>query len=192
VNALLKVVDSLITTDNTWASWSRKILSSLVLSGLLFVGFKTYVEYQEGLTNLQTIEERIKADPDAFSDVKGIINDAHHAYESIAGIWLYSWPDAHTLDTVHSTGSRQNPLPLGHFWASDAYDVGKLTLRICTELNRTAKNTACSVWGNEDAWGILVVVWDEEKEKPDHYKDIVGALAHKIGHLLYPHHTSSS
>ena len=188
MNDFIKIVDHFITADKTWAGWTRKILSSLLLSGLLFVGFDTYVDYREGQTNLQTIIERIEADPEAFGEVKGIINDAHLAYDSIAGIWLYSWPDAHNLDTVHSTGARQNPLPLGHFWASDAHDVGKLTLRICTELNRTAKNTACSVWGNEDAWGLLVVVWDEEKPKPDHYEDIVNALAHKIGHLLYPHH----
>lgn len=189
MNDFIKIVDHFITADKTWAGWARKVLSSLLLSGLLFIGFNTYVEYQEGLTNLQTIEERIEADPEAFDEVKGVINDAHLAYDSISGIWLYSWPDAHTLDTVHSTGASHNPLPIGHFWASDAHDVGKLTLRICTELNRKAENTACAVWGNEDAWGLLVVVWDEEKCKPDHYKDIVNALAHKIGHLFYPHHS---
>ena len=188
MNDLIKFVDKLITTDDGWASWSRKIISSLVLSGLFFVGFTTYQEYQEDLTNLHTLEERIERDPEAFSAVKTLMADTERAYESINGIWLYSWPDAHTLDVMHSEGTTQDPLPLGHFWETDAHDVGKLSLRICTELNRSASNTACTVWGNDDAWGLLVVVWDPDERKPNHFKEMINALAHKIGHNLYPHH----
>ena len=188
MNDLIKFADKLITTDDGWASWARKILTSLVLSGLFFVGFTTYQEYQEDQTNFHTLEERIEKDPEAFAAVKTLMADTHRAYESIDGIWLYSWPDARSLDVVHSAGTTHDPLPLGHFWTTDAHDVGKLTLRICTELNRNSPNTACAVWGNDDAWGLLVVVWDPEEQKPDHYKEMINALAHKIGHNLYPHH----
>lgn len=189
MNDLIKIVDKLINTDNGWAAWSRKIMTSLVLSGLFFVGFTTYQEYQEDQTNFHTLEERIEKDPGAFSDVKTLMADTQRAYESIEGIWLYSWPDAHSLDVVHSAGTAHNPIPLGHFWTTDASDVGKLSLRICTELNRKSPNTACTVWGNGDAWGLLVVVWDPDTQKPNHFKEMINALAQKIGHKLYPHYT---
>ena len=163
-------------------------MTSLVLSGLFFVGFTTYQEYQEDQTKPHTLEERIEKDPEAFSIVKTLMADTQRAYGSIDGIWLYSWPDAHTLDVMHSAGSTHDPLPLGHFWETDAHDVGKLSLRICTELNRSASNTACTVWGNDDAWGLLVVVWDPDERKPNHYKEMINALAQKIGHKLYPQH----
>ena len=183
-NTLIK---ALFKGNTTWASWSRNILSSLILSSLFFLGFKEWSHYQMSLSNLQTLEQRIKEDPGAFSEVKRLIKDTERAYTEIQSIWLYSWPDAHNLNLVYSAGRFENPLPVGHLWTTDASDVGKLSMRICTELTSAVKNTTCAVLGNDDAWGILVVVWKDETTRPNHYKELVDALAHRIGHKLYPH-----
>ena len=186
LNTLLK---AFFVGQSTWASWSRKVISTVLLASLMFVGFETYVDYRKDLTNYQTLVERIKDDPYAFKEVKALMEQIDKAYPEIRSIWLYSWPDAHNLDVVHFVGHSENPIPLGHLWTTDSDDAGKLSMRICTELNRKAKNTACTVWGNDDAWGLLVVVWEDDAKRPNHHKEMISALAHRIGHKLYPHHS---
>ena len=186
MNELLKLLFGYFDSKDSWAKWGRKVLSLFILTALTTFGLGRWQEYQATLVKYQDLEERIEQDPEAWDRVKGLIDVVLRRYPSIEGVWLYNWPTAHELHKVHHAGNGFDPIPLGHLWTTDADDVGKLVFDVCTELNREAKNTACTVWGNEDAWGLIVVVWEEGAERPPHYEQMVKTLAHKIGHQLYP------
>jgi hypothetical protein len=161
------------------------MISLIVLSLLAFVGIDVYWNIKERHDKFIPVAEIITTDPHAFEHVKTLMADMKSRHREIKSIWLYSWPDAANVDVVHQVGDTINPLPVGHFWTADAHDVGKLSMDVCTELNRNLRNTACSIIGNGDSWGVIVVVWDEEKPHPANHVGFVQSFARRISHLLY-------
>ena len=182
---LLEIVADLIQPQRTWGEFSRKIISLLTLSLLAFVAVAVYWNFIERTDKFIPLHEVVETDPHAFDAVKTLMATSQQNHHEIKAIWLYSWPDAANVQLVHSVGNSPDPLPVGHFWAPDANDVGKLTMDICTELNRNVKNTACAIVGSGDTWGLVVVVWDETKDRPDGYKDLAAAMAKRISFLIY-------
>ena len=185
---LLEIVADLLQPQKTWGEFSRKIISLLTLSLLAFVSLDVYWNFIERTDKFIPLHEVVETDPHAFSAVKELMAEVQQNHHEIQAIWLYSWPDAANVEKVHHVGNSPDPLPVGHFWAADAHDVGKLSMDICTELNRSVKNTACAIVGQGDSWGLVVIVWDGEKRRPDGFMDLAGTMARRISHLIYKDH----
>jgi hypothetical protein len=163
------------------------MISLLAVLLTSIVGLGVYQKFTTSSDDFIPVAELMETRKKAAIRVKDLMNRILFLHPEVTSVWLYSWPDAANLDLVHQVGDHKNPLPTGHLWQSDAPDIGKLTLNICTELNRKLKNTACSIIGQGDSWGLLVVVWDETRPRPDGYESFVAAMAARIAHLLYSH-----
>jgi len=185
VSVLLTLIKDLLNPGRNWGEFSRKIISLLVFSMIAVLGLHEYSHFRQSTDSFVPVAERMEKETDTAEKVKSLMNNMLQLHPEILSVWLYSWPDAANLDLVHHVGHPENPLPTGHFWSTDMHDLGKLTLNVCTELNRRLDNTACSIFGAGDSWGLLVVVWDPEKKKPPGYAPFVAGVANRIAHLLY-------
>jgi hypothetical protein len=163
------------------------MISLLAVLLTSIVGLGVYQKFTTTSDHYIPVAELMESNKQASQKVKDLMARILYLHPEVSSVWLYSWPDAANLDLVHQVGDHKNPLPTGHLWQSDAPDIGKLTLNICTELNRKLKNTACSIVSQGDSWGLLVVVWDETRPRPDGYESFVAAMAARIAHLLYSH-----
>lgn len=182
---LLTLIKDLLNPGRNWGEFTRKMISLLAFSTLIYAGAHEYYEWMERTDAFIPVAERIEERPKAKEEIKRIMSDMLHRHPQILSAWLYSWPDAANLDLVHRVGDPDDPIPTGHFWTTDAADVGRLSLNICTELQHRVHNTACAIVGAGDAWGLLVVVWDPDKPKPDGHWAFVAGIAGRISHLLY-------
>jgi hypothetical protein len=185
VKLILTLIEDLLNPGRNWGEFSRKMISLIVVSLVAFVAADVYWNFKETSDKFIPVSERMVTNKGASDEVKNLMQRMLFLHSEIRSIWLYSWPDAANLDVVHQVGDPTNPLPTGHFWSTDATDVGRLGLNICTKLNRDLDNTACSIFGLGDAWGVLVVVWDSDKPKPAGYEAFVASAASRITHLLY-------
>lgn len=185
VGKLITLVSDLLQPQKNWGCFTRKMISLLTLCGIGYIGTLTYLDIRYAYDEFIPVHEIVETDPHAFQAVKDLMARMQSLHHEIRGIWLYSWPDSSNVEVVHASGESRNPLPVGHFWENDHPEVGKLTMDICTELNRNLPNTACAVVGNNDAWGLVVVVWDDDKPRPPGHVQFVGSIADRISHLLY-------
>jgi len=185
VSVFLTLIKDLLDPGRNWSEFSRKMISLLTFSLMAVVGTQTYLHFRMTVDDFVPVAERMDTRAKEGEQVKKLMDNMLHLHPEILSVWLYSWPDAANLDLVYNVGDPNNPLPTGHFWSTDMHDLGKLTLNVCTELNRRLDNTACSIFGAGDAWGLLVVVWDAEKRKPAGYGPYVAGIANRIAHLLY-------
>ncbi len=180
---VVNIVTDLLQPNKTWGAFTRKMLSLLAVASICYIGYDVFIEHKLRLDKFVPVSEMVVTRPDAFKRVKEYMENTHEAYHEIKGIWLYSWPDSSTLDLIHSVGQGSDPIPAGAFRAEDADQVGRLSLNLCTKLNVEVNNTTCSIYGNGDAWGILMVVWNDDK--PHNVHHTVKSLTHRIEHLLY-------
>ena len=185
MSLIFTLIKDLLNPGRNWGEFSRKIISLLVFSMVAVLGVHEYYHFMEATDSFVPVAERMEKRKKRGEEVKELMNEMLRLHPEILSVWLYSWPDAANLDLVYHVGDPNDPMPTGHFWSSDMHDLGKLTLNICTELNRRLDNTACSIFGAGDAWGLLVVVWDAEKKKPPGYNPFVAGVASRISHLLY-------
>ena len=63
----------------------------------------------------------------------------------------------------------------------DEYVIGHFVLSQCTSLDRDITNTACPIMSTEDAWGVLVVTYQDGVANLKTTK----ATAMKISEILY-------
>ena len=182
---LLTLIKDLLNPGRNWGEFTRKIISLLAFSSVAMVGVHEYYHWVERTDKYIPVAERIDKRPQAKEEVKRIMSDLLYRHPQIRSVWIYSWPDSANLDVVHRVGDPVDPIPTGHFWTTDVVDIGKLTLNICTELQHGFPNTACSLVGAGDTWGLLVVVWHADQPKPDGHMALVAGIAGRISHLLY-------
>lgn len=161
------------------------MISLLTISLITFVGFDLFWTFSERRDKFIPVSEMMESKNALAKEVRGVMETIHKRTSSIEGIWLYSWPDAVNLDLVHHVGQGDDPLPTGSFLEEDFEDVGKLGMDICTELNRKRTNTACTIFGAGDAWGLIIVIWKADATRPANHLEIVDSLANRITHLLY-------
>ena len=64
----------------------------------------------------------------------------------------------------------------------DEYVIGHFVLGQCTSLDRNVTNTACAIMSAEDAWGVLLVTY-QDGVVPD--IKTTKATAMKISEILY-------
>jgi hypothetical protein len=182
---LITLVDDLINPSKTWSAFTQKMISIVVVALAALVGVHIYSDFKASTDKFIPVSEMMRVKRGKAEQVKQAMTLVHSRTPEIKSIWLFSWPDAINLDLVHMVGKGANPLPTATFHIEDSADVGKLGMDICTELNRSYKNTACTIFGDGDAWGLIVVVWDETMKLPRNYENLVDSLANRITHLLY-------
>lgn len=188
IKLILTIIEDLLRPERTWGEFSRRVISILVIGLTAWLGVDIYFNMKEYHDRFIPVAEMMAQKKSIAEEVKRLMQSLHDRNPEIKGIWLYSWPDAINLDLVHRVGQGDDPIPSGAFQREDAADVGRLGMDICTELNRQFKNTACTIFGEGDAWGVLVVVWEDGKKRPDGHINLVDALANRITHLLYYKH----
>ena len=184
---LVGTVTDLLNPGKNWGEFSRRMLSLVLVSSIGYIGYDLWCEFQEQHDKHIPVAEMIEHHPDEAETVRGMMETMIKAFHEIKGIWLYSWPDATTLDLVHHAGQGNDPIPAGSFHPNEAEDVGKLSMDICTVLNRKEKNTACTIFARGDAWGLIVVVWQEGFDPKSGAFSLVDAFANRITNLLYYH-----
>lgn len=187
VDKALTIISDLLQPQNDWGHFSRKMISLITISLIGFLAFDLYWNFREHSDRYIPVSELMESQKDKAKLVHQIMEDLHKSHEAIQGVWLYSWPDAANLNLVHRVGQGPDPIPTGNFHTEDAADVGRLGLDICTKLNRVEDNTACTIFGAGDAWGVLVVVWESGVKKPKGYVSLVDSVANRITYLLYSH-----
>jgi hypothetical protein len=90
---------------------------------------------------------------------------------------------------VAHSGHHINPLPLGYFLLRDREVIGDLVLAQCSCLKRPEKKLlACPIIAENDAWGVVVFEHEPGTDRPDGYKSVYAALAHKLSHIIYHDH----
>ena len=185
VDKLLDVLQDIVHPDKDWGAFTRKSLTLMLLCLTGLLGFDVYHRFLDRRDKFSPVSEMLSRSGSVADQVKKLMEDFHSAYPQIKGIWLYSWPDSTSLDLMHRVGQGTDPIPAGAFHPDEAHDVGKLSMDICTSLDRRETNTACSIFGGADAWGIIVVVWDGELPIPSGSISLIDAFANKLTHLLY-------
>ena len=185
LDKVLTIVSDLLQPQKNWGCFSRKMISPITLSLLAFLAFDVYWNFRTTTDKYRPVAELMVSKKNRAEEVRRTMEQLHQRHPAIKGIWLYSWPDAVNLDLVHKVGQGDDPIPTGTFHTEDAGDVGRLGMDICTQLNKLEDNTACTIFGEGDAWGIIVVIWDDTKEKPKNPYPLVDGLANRITHLLY-------
>ena len=187
VDKALTILSDLLQPQKDWGCFSRKMISLITLSLIGFLVFDLYLNVREHSDKYIPVSELMETKKDRAAIVRQIMKDLHRSHAAVQGVWLYSWPDAANLNLVHHEGQGFDPIPTGNFHTEDAADVGRLGLDICTRLNRIEDNTACTIFGAGDAWGVLVVVWEPDVAKPDGHISLVDSVANRITYLLYSH-----
>ena len=185
IDKLLDVVHDVLHPDKNWGEFTRKILTFVVVSMAAFIGFDVYYNILERTDRFIPVSEMLSKNKSVTEQVKKLMEDFHAAYPQIKGIWLYSWPDATSVNLMHKVGQGTDPIPAGAFHPDESADVGKLSMDICTMLDRREPNTACTIFGAGDAWGLIVVVWNGELPLPKGSMSLIDAFANKITHILY-------
>jgi hypothetical protein len=182
---LLDVLHDVVHPDKNWGEFTRKALTLILLSLTTFIGFDLYYNFLERSDRFIPVSEMLSKSKSVSEQVKKLMEDFHAAYPQIKGIWLYSWPDSTSLNLMHKVGQGTDPIPAGAFHPDEAADVGKLSMDICTILDRKEPNTACTIFGAGDAWGLVVVVWDGTLPIPSGSMSLIDAFANKLTHILY-------
>ena len=181
----IKLLEQIVSPGKTWGCWARKALSTVLAAGVGVVGFNAYERLQRSHWEDLPLHTAITKDGKAFQ-VQQYLDGLLRADQNLESVWVYSWPDARTLQPVAHAGFHVNPLPLGYFWVTDYKEVGALVMEKCTELNRHLHLVACPIMAENDAWGVAVFNLKERKQ--DHWRSVYAALTHKLSHIIYHDH----
>ncbi len=188
MDKIVDLIASMVSPGKTWGCFFRKTLSTLLVASIGAYGFNTYQRLErshwEDLPLHTAVMER-----DLKERISKYLQLLVSADESLKSVWLYSWPDARTLIATAHAGNHINPLPLGYFLGSDAAHVGELLMGQCVCLKRPNKKLlACPIMAENDAWGVILFEHELGTKRPDNYKAVYVALAHKLTNLIYNYH----
>jgi hypothetical protein len=188
---LEKIVDliaSMVSPGKTWGCFFRKTLSTILVASIGAYGFNTYQRLERSHWEDLPLHTAIK-EGDIEERVSRYLQLSVNADKSLKSVWLYSWPDARTLIAVAHAGNHTNPLPLGYFLRIDSDTVGELVMEQCACLKRPGKKLlACPIIAENDAWGVVVFEHEIGTDRPNGYKSVYVALAHKLANLIYLNH----
>ena len=188
MDKIVELIDHIVSPGNSWAGFFRKSLSLLTVAGIGAYGFTVYQSMKRSHWEDLPLHTAID-DHEIEKKVEFYLDTLVSTDSYLNSVWLYSWPDARTLISVAHAGEHNDPLPLGYFLRSDALPVGTLMMGQCTCLKRPAKKLlACPVMAENDSWGVVVFHHRQETGRPDNYKAIYVALAHKLSNIIYNDH----
>ena len=122
-------------------------------------------------------------DPEKKVKVEDLITKLIRSNRDIESVWLYDWIDARNIVPLYNEPRNSaDLLPTGYWMQGDEYVIGHFVLSQCTSLDRDVPNTACPIMSSEDAWGVLLVTY-QDGVTPD--LKITKATAMKISEILY-------
>lgn len=188
MDKLLQIIEDALHPESTWGGFFRKTLSTLLVAGIGAYSFNVYQRMQQSHwealpLHTAVLENGIK------TRVNKYLQLLVEADESLLSVWLYSWPDARSLIPVAHAGDHMDPLPLGYLLRSDSPTIGELVVGQCDCLNRPGRKLlACPIMTSNDAWGMILFEHELDTERPENYRGIYVALAHKLANLIYNNH----
>ena len=113
--------------------------------------------------------------------IRDSLNSIPTKNRDITSVWLYDWPDARNIVPISNFPRTSiDPVPTGYWMQGDEQVIGNFVLAQCTQLDRAFINVACPIMGKEDAWGVLVVTYEQGP-----VDKIANVTAKKISETLY-------
>ena len=185
MDKVIDLIASMVSPGKTWGCFFRKTLSTLLVACIGAYGFNQYKNmsrsHWEDLPLDTAIEKgNIKGEVQKYLD--GLVRHD----QNLHSVWVYSWPDARTLEPVAHSGHYVDPMPLGYFQVRDASAIGQMVMEQCTEIERRQQTlTACPIMAENDAWGVVIFECEDDGQRPDRWRSVYAALTHKLSHIIY-------
>tara|TARA_B100001250_G_C19567622_1_gene686220 strand:+ start:229 stop:792 length:564 start_codon:yes stop_codon:yes gene_type:complete len=183
MKAAIETIKNIISPEQNWSKFLMKIVGLSAISAIGLIGFKAYTESKivdDGAEEAITV--LFEEDPEKELKVEALLNGVLSKNRDIKSVWLYDWPDARNIVPLKNyPRASSDPIPTGYWMPGDEEVIGHFVLAQCTELpNRTFISRACPVTGQTDAWGALVISYEDGPADK-----IADVTAKKISELLY-------
>tara|TARA_R100001443_G_scaffold7854_1_gene17176 strand:- start:707 stop:1270 length:564 start_codon:yes stop_codon:yes gene_type:complete len=183
MKAAIETVKNIISPEQNWSKFLMKIVGLSAISAIGLIGFKAYTESKivdDG--GDKEISVLFEEDPSKKLKVEALLSGILTKNRDIKSVWLYDWPDARNIIPIANFPRTSiDPIPTGYWMPGDEEVIGHFVLAQCTQLpNRTFISQACSIMGTEDAWGVLVVTYEQGP-----VDKIANVTAKKISETLY-------
>tara|TARA_R100001463_G_scaffold100422_2_gene154915 strand:- start:7631 stop:8194 length:564 start_codon:yes stop_codon:yes gene_type:complete len=180
---IINAIRSIISPEQSWSAFVMKITSLLIVSVIAYIGFQQYTNLNVEEDTEIPIVEVFENDPEKVIKVEDLITRLLRSDRSIESIWLYDWVDArNVVPLITEPRNSADLLPTGYWMEGDEYVIGNFVLSQCTSLERNVPNIACPIMSSEDAWGVLLVTYQDGVE-PN--MKTTKATAMKISEILY-------
>jgi hypothetical protein len=188
MDKFVDLIGQMISPGKTWGCFFRKTLSTLLVASIGAYSFTTYQRMERSHWEDLPLHTAVK-DGNIEERVNRYLQLLVAADTGLRSVWLYSWPDARSLIAVAHAGNHTNPIPLGYFLTTDALVAGQLSMEQCACLKRPGKKLlACPIIAENDAWGVILFEHEVGSDRPNNYKSVYVALAHKLANLIYNNH----
>ena len=178
---LYKVLSMVVGPEASWSRFSRKVISILLAASIGAVAWNKYTEYTNPILTEQSVAITL-LEEDKRRQVQKELENLLKILPGARGVWLYDWPDARTVRPTMRAGEGPDPFPLGYLRDGDQHAIGSWVLGECADVPRAQSICACPINGTWDAWGVLVVTYDEH---PPANPSAVQVVAQKISNILY-------
>lgn len=182
MKAAIETVKNIISPEQNWSKFLMKIVGLSAISAIGLIGFKAYNESKivdDG--GDKEISVLFEEDPNKKLKVESLLNGILTKNRDISSVWLYDWPDARNIVPIANfPRTSVDPVPTGYWMPGDEQVIGHFVLAQCTKLDRAFINVACPITGKEDAWGVLVVTYEQGP-----VDKIANVTAKKISETLY-------
>jgi|TARA_R110002020_G_scaffold67529_5_gene177338 hypothetical protein len=183
MNEIINAIKSIISPEQSWSAFVMKITGLIVVSIIAYIGFQQYRNLNVEEDTEIPIVEVFENDPEKVIKVEDLITRLLRSERSIESIWLYDWVDArNVVPLITEPRNSADLLPTGYWMEGDEYVIGNFVLSQCTSLERNVPNIACPIMSSEDAWGVLLVTY-QNGTSPN--LKTVKATAMKISEVLY-------
>tara|TARA_B100000424_G_scaffold61034_1_gene44321 strand:- start:8913 stop:9479 length:567 start_codon:yes stop_codon:yes gene_type:complete len=183
MDKIIEAVKSIISPEQSWSAFVMKITSLIVVAVIGYIGFQQYTTLDEEIDTEIPIVEVYENDPEKQIKVEDLITKLIRSNRDIESVWLYDWIDARNIVPLYNEPRNSTDLlPTGYWMEGDEYVIGHFVLSQCTSLDRDVPNTACPIMSSEDAWGVLLVTF-QDGVTPD--LKTTKATAMKISEILY-------
>ena len=183
MDKIIEAIKSIISPEQSWSAFVMKIIGLIVVSIIAYVGFQQYTALDQEINTEIPIVEVYENDPEKKVKVENLITKLLRSNRDIESVWLYDWIDARNIVPLYNEPRNSaDLLPTGYWMEGDEYVIGHFVLSQCTSLDRDVPNTACPIMSSEDAWGVLLVTF-QDGVTPD--LKTTKATAMKISEILY-------
>ena len=183
MDKIIEAIKSIISPEQSWSAFVMKIIGLIVVSIIAYVGFQQYTALDQEINTEIPIVEVYENDPEKKVKVENLITKLLRSNRDIESVWLYDWIDARNIVPLYNEPRNSaDLLPTGYWMEGDEYVIGHFVLSQCTSLDRDVPNTACPIMSSEDAWGVLLVTF-QNGVTPD--LKTTKATAMKISEILY-------
>lgn len=184
MNKIIEIVKGIISPEQSWSAFAMKIIGLVVVAIIAYIAFQQYTNLNadENNQNIPIIEV-FEGQPEKKTEVEELVNKLLRSDRDIQSVWLYDWVDArNVVPLMMLPRNSEDLLPTGYFMEGDEYVIGHFVLSQCTSLDRQISNIACPIMSSEDAWGVLVVTYQEGVTAN---LKTTKATAMKISEILY-------